>query len=85
MNTLTACLLRKDLDDGLDHYPIDTSFMFSPNITPHIPKPLWRKADKAALSQRARDFNLLPRNYESCKDIDAGVDRLVRWIKEAVA
>jgi hypothetical protein len=46
--------------------------------------PLWRKADKTALSLRAREQNLLPRNYKNCEDIDAGVDRLVRWIKEAV-
>jgi hypothetical protein len=39
---------------------------------------MWKKADKAALSQRARKMDLLPRNYENCEDIDAGVDRLVR-------
>ncbi len=27
----------------------------------------------------------MPRNYKICDDIDAGVERLVRWIKEAVA
>ncbi len=37
------------------------------------------------MSQRARELDLLPRTYENCEDIDAGVDRLVRWIKEAVA
>jgi hypothetical protein len=44
-----------------------------------------RNADKAALSQNAWELDLLPRNYENCKDIDAGVDRLVGCIKEAVA
>ncbi len=68
-----------------DHYPIETSFSFSPHVSLHVPKPLWRKADKAALSLKARKLDLLPRNYENCKDIDAGVDSLVRWIKEAVA
>jgi hypothetical protein len=85
MNSLTACCLRDDLDHGSDHYPIETSFLFAPHVSPHAPKPLWRKADKAALSQRARELDLLPRNNEKCGDIDAGVDRLVRWIKEAVA
>jgi hypothetical protein len=77
--------LREDLDHGSDHYPIETSFLFSPHVFPHVPKPLWRKADKATLTQRARELDLLPKNYENCKDIDAGVDSLVRWIKEAAA
>jgi hypothetical protein len=77
--------LREDLDHWSDHYPIETSFLFSPYVSPHAPKALWRKADKAALSQRARELDLLPRSYEKCEDVDAGVDRLVRWIKEAVA
>jgi hypothetical protein len=34
---------------------------------------------------RSRELDLLPRNYRKCEDIDAGVDRLVRSIKEAVA
>jgi hypothetical protein len=54
-------------------------------VSPHVLKPLWRKADKATLSQRARELDLLSRNYEHCKDVDAGVERLVRWIKETVA
>jgi hypothetical protein len=70
--------LREDLDHSLDHYPIETSFLFSPHVSPHVLKPLWRKADKAALSLRARELDLLPRNYDYCEDIDAGVDRLVR-------
>jgi hypothetical protein len=78
MNSLTACHLREDLDHESDHYPIETSFLFSPHVSPHAPRPLWRKADKAALSQRARELDILPRNYENCKDIDAGVDKLVR-------
>jgi hypothetical protein len=77
--------LREDLDHGSDHYPIETSFLFSPHVSPHVPKPLWRKADKAALSLRARELDQLTRNYKNLKDIDVGVDRLVRWIKEAVA
>jgi hypothetical protein len=58
--------------------------LFSRHVYPHVPKPLWRKADKTALSQRARELDLQPRNYEHCKDINAGVERLVRWIKEIV-
>ncbi len=54
------------------------------HVSPHIPKPLWRKADKAALPLKARELDLLPRSYENLEDIDAGVYRLVRWIKEAV-
>jgi endonuclease/exonuclease/phosphatase family metal-dependent hydrolase len=40
INTLTACCLREDLDHGLDHYPIETSFLFSPHVSPHVPRPL---------------------------------------------
>jgi hypothetical protein len=78
MNTLTACCLREDLDHGSDHYPIETSLSFSPHVSPHVPKPLWRNADKAALFQRARGLDLLPRNYENCEAVDSGVDRLER-------
>jgi hypothetical protein len=42
-------------------------------------------ADKAALSLRAKELDLFPNCFENCDDIDTGVDRLVRWIKEAVA
>jgi hypothetical protein len=38
-----------------------------------------------ALSVRARELDLMPRGYKNIQDIDAGVDRLVRCIKDAVA
>jgi hypothetical protein len=44
-NTLTACCSREDLDHGSDHYHIESSFLFSPHTVPHVPKPLWRKAE----------------------------------------
>ncbi len=37
------------------------------------------------LSLKASKLDLLPRSYKNSKEIDAGVDRLVRWIKESVA
>ncbi len=37
------------------------------------------------LSQKSIELDLLPTNYEICEHIDAGVKRLVRWIKEVVA
>jgi hypothetical protein len=37
------------------------------------------------LSLKARELDLLPRNYKSCEDLDLGVNRLMRLIKEAVA
>jgi hypothetical protein len=33
----------------------------------------------------AGELDLMPRDYENCKDIDKGGERLVRWIKAAVA
>jgi hypothetical protein len=41
-------------------------------------------ADKAAISLKARKLDLFPRRFENCENIDVGVNRLVRWIKEAV-
>ncbi len=38
-----------------------------------------------ALSLRTQELDLFPRHFASCEDIDAGVDRLLKWIKEAVA
>ncbi len=85
LNTLTACCLREDLDHGSDHYPIETSSLFSPHVTSHVSKPLWRNADKTALCLRAKELGLPASNYENCYDKGVGVDRLLRWIKEAVA
>jgi hypothetical protein len=42
-------------------------------------------ADNGVLSLRARELDLFPKHFENCEDIDTGVYRLVRWIKEAVA
>jgi hypothetical protein len=36
------------------------------------------------LSLSARELDLFPRNFQNGEDIDAGVDRLVRWITETV-
>jgi hypothetical protein len=38
-NTLTACRLRENLDHGSDHNPIETSFLISPHVSPHVPRP----------------------------------------------
>jgi hypothetical protein len=84
-SSVTACGSREDLDQGSDHLPIETSFLFSPKFSPHVPKTLCWKAYKVALTVRARKLDLMPRSYDNIEDIDAGVDRLVRWIKEAVA
>ncbi len=71
---------REDLDYGSDHYPIENSFLFSPYLSSHVSRPLWRMADKAALSLRAKELDLFPKHYENCIDLDTGDDRLVRWI-----
>ncbi len=42
-------------------------------------------ADKAVLSLKAQELDHFPRHFQSCEDIDAAVDRLVKWIKETVA
>jgi hypothetical protein len=84
LKTLTASHLREDLNHGSDHYLIETSFLFSPHDSPHVTNPLWMMAEKAALSLKARELELLLRNYKYCEDIDTGVERLVRWIKDAV-
>lgn len=77
-NTLTAWCLRDDLDHRSNHYLIGSSFSFSHHVSSYVPKPLWRKADKAALLLKARELYLLSIHCESCKDIDEGDDRLVR-------
>jgi hypothetical protein len=63
-NTLTVCHGGADLYHESDHFPIYTLFVFSLHLSLNVPKPLWRKADKAELSLRARELNLLPRNYK---------------------
>ncbi len=54
-------------------------------MSSHVPKLLLKKADTGALSLKFRELDLMPINYENCKDIDVGKDKLVRYIKEAVA
>jgi hypothetical protein len=82
--TLIACCLREDLDHGSDHFPIETAILFSPLVPLFVLKPQWRKADKVVLVVRAGELDLMLRNYKHCKDIDEGVEWLVRWIKETV-
>jgi hypothetical protein len=76
-HTLAACRSREDLDHGSDYYPIDSTFLFSPHKAIHVPKPLWRKADEVALSLSFRELDLFLKNFQNCKDIYAGIDRLV--------
>jgi endonuclease/exonuclease/phosphatase family metal-dependent hydrolase len=54
VNTLATCRLKEDLDHGLDHYPLETTFLFYSHVCPHTPKPLWKKADKVGLYLKAR-------------------------------
>jgi hypothetical protein len=60
-------------------------------VHPHLAKVrqgrtfLKKKKKKTALSLRARELDLLPRNYENCEGIDAKAGRLKRWLKEGVA
>jgi hypothetical protein len=84
-NILTACCSREDLVHGSDHFPIETAFSFLPHVSPFVFKPQWRKADKVTLALRARELDRMPLHYEDCKDVDEGVERLVKWINEAVA
>jgi hypothetical protein len=77
--------LREDLDHGPRRYPIEISFLFSPHVSPYVLKPLWEVAGRAVLALKVKALDLLHKTYENCEDIDAGVDRLVRWVKEAVA
>jgi hypothetical protein len=46
---------------------------------------MWKKADKVGLSLSARELDFFPQTYEKSEHMDAGVDKLVRWIKEAAA
>jgi hypothetical protein len=84
-HSLTACCSGKSLDYGSEHYPIGSTLLFSPHISLHVLKDLWRKADNVALSLSVQELDLFPRHFQSCENIDAAVDMLVKWIKEAVA
>jgi hypothetical protein len=64
-HTLTVCRSRKDLDHGLDHYPITSCFMFSPLTTAYVPKPLLRKANRAALFLCAKELDIVPIHYQN--------------------
>jgi hypothetical protein len=44
-----------------------------------------RKAKMVALALKAREPYLLPRNHKNCEDSNAGVEKLVRWMKEVIA
>jgi hypothetical protein len=65
--------------------PLKAPFIFSPPTSPHASRHLCKIVDKAVLSLRAKELDLFPKHHENCNDTDTGVDRLVTWIKEAVA
>jgi endonuclease/exonuclease/phosphatase family metal-dependent hydrolase len=39
-HTLTACCSREVLDHGSDHYPIESSVLFTPHTYAHVSRPL---------------------------------------------
>jgi hypothetical protein len=85
IHTLTICRLREDLDHWLDYYPNETTLFLSCHVVPHTPTPVLKMADKFRLSFKVRELEQLPRAFKNCHDNDAGVDRLMRWIKVAMA
>jgi hypothetical protein len=70
----------EELDHRLDHYPTESSLLFSSHISLYAPKLFWRMADKVVLSLKAIELDLFYRSFRTYKNIDSGVDRLVRWI-----
>jgi hypothetical protein len=45
-NSLTASCSIKEIDHGSYYFPVETSFLFSPQVSPYVLKLLRRKADK---------------------------------------
>jgi hypothetical protein len=49
------------------------------------PRPLWKKANKEATMERAKEINSFPRKFSSTPDIDLSIDSLISWIKGVIA
>ncbi len=84
-NALESCRVRKDLHQGPDHLPILSVFSFVPHYCVFEPRPLWKKASKEAIMERAKEINSFPCNFCSTSDIDLSIDTLISWMKGVIA
>jgi hypothetical protein len=53
-NALESCRVRRDLHQGSDHFPILSVFSFELHICVFEPRPLWKKANKKAIREKAK-------------------------------
>ncbi len=55
-----------------------------PQICKFEPHQLWKKANKEAIAEKAREISTFPRNFTSIADIDSSVGFLISWMKEVI-
>jgi hypothetical protein len=72
-NGLESCRVRNDLNQGSDHFPIQSIFSLMCFLCLFEPRPLWKQADKQAIAQRSQELSYFSRNFFSISDIDSGV------------
>ncbi len=83
-NALESCKVREDLHQGSDHKPIISVFSFVPHLCKCKSGPSWKKANKEAMAERAKEINSFPHNFSSISDIDYSIDYLISRMKEVI-
>ncbi len=69
---------------GLTTNPYCLFFSFLPHPCQFEPRPLWKKANKEAIIERAKEINSFPCTFTSISDIDFLIDFLISWMKRVV-
>jgi hypothetical protein len=82
--SLVSCRKRKVLHQWSDHLSILSVFSFVLQLCQFVPRPLWKKADKEAIKEGAKEIGTYPRNFSCTSDIDFSIDFLILWMKELI-
>ncbi len=67
-----------------DHKPILSIFSFLPHACQFESRPLWKKANKEAIIEKAIEINSFPCTFSSISDIDFSIDCLISRMKRVV-
>ncbi len=84
-NALESCRVRMDLHQESDHLPILSVFSFVPPFCAFELCPLWKKANKEAIREKAKEITLFPCNFSSISDVNFSIDLLISWMKRVIA
>ncbi len=77
--------MREDLHQGSDHYSILSTYSFVLQLCIFELRPLWKKANKEAIQNKAKEIAAFPHYLSYISDIDSSIDFLHLWMKDVIA